>query len=187
MVLNEVGKFLLELEKAELEAPAGVATAQTYAQLLAMYLYQNDLCNAKCLWKRIPFNLKEANSELGRIWAVGKHMWQRDWPAVHVALNADWSEDVSGIMTVLKDSVREQAMTLISKAYSSLGLTVLASMTGLALEDAQKAAIERGWSIDGTMVQPVKVDKDQSIFNNETCLTEDQLKKLTQFVSFLEN
>ncbi|KAF7395215.1 COP9 signalosome complex subunit 8-like isoform X2 [Vespula maculifrons] len=187
MVLNEVGKFLLELEKAELEAPAGVASAQTYAQLLAMYLYQNDLCNAKCLWKRIPSNLKDANSELGRIWAVGKHMWQRDWPAVHVALNADWSEDVSGIMTALKDSVREQAMTLISKAYSSLGLTVLASMTGLALEEAQQAAMERGWSIDGTMVQPVKIDKEQSTFTNEICLTEDQLKKLTQFVSFLEN
>lgn len=29
-------------------------------------------------------------------------MWQRDWPAVHVALNAEWSEDVSDIMAALK-------------------------------------------------------------------------------------
>lgn len=100
-------------------------------------------------------------------------------------------KDLNGIVdsswTILSDSVREQAMTLISKAYSSLGLTVLASMTGLALEEAQQAAMERGWSIDGTMVQPVKIDKEQSTFTNEICLTEDQLKKLTQFVSFLEN
>ncbi|KAK2582210.1 hypothetical protein KPH14_004562 [Odynerus spinipes] len=187
MVLNEVGKFLIELERAELEAPAGVASAQTYAQLLATYLYQHDLCNAKYLWKRIPSNLKEANPELGRIWAVGRHMWQRDWPAVHVALNAEWSEDVSGIMTALKDSVRERAMTLISKAYSSINLTVLAAMTGLSPEEARQTSLERGWSMDGPMVQPVKIDKDQSTFANEVCLTEDQLNKLTQFVSFLEN
>lgn len=43
MVLSEVNKFLHELEKAELEAPGGVASSQTYAQLLAVYLYQNDL------------------------------------------------------------------------------------------------------------------------------------------------
>lgn len=187
MVLNEVGKFLVELERAELEAPGGVTSAQNYALLLATYLYQHDLCNAKYLWKRIPSNLKVANPELGRIWAVGQHMWQRDWPAVHVALNAEWSQDVSGIMTALKDSVRERAMTLISKAYSSLGLTVFASMTGLSLEDARQAALDRGWSMDGSMVQPVKVDKEQTNFANEICLTEDQLKKLTQFVSFLEN
>ncbi|KAG7188851.1 hypothetical protein KM043_008457 [Ampulex compressa] len=187
MVPNEVYKFLLELEKAELEAPSGVAAAQTYAQLLAVYLYQNDLCNAKYLWKRIPLNVKSASTELGQIWVVGQRMWQRDWPAVHVALNAEWSEDVSDIMAALKDSVRERAMTLISKAYSSLALTVLAAMTGLTLDEARKAALERGWSIDGTMVQPRKVDKEQVTPDNEVCLTEDQLHKLTQFVSFLEN
>lgn len=78
-------------------------------------------------------------------------------------------------------------MKLISKAYSSLGLTVLASMTGLSLDEARRAAIDRGWSIDGTMVQPCKLDEDECTLPNEICLTEDQLQKLTQFVSFLEN
>ncbi|XP_076765328.1 COP9 signalosome subunit 8 [Xylocopa sonorina] len=187
MVLSEVNKFLHELEKAELESPGGVAPAQTYAQLLAVYLYQNDLCNAKYLWKRIPADLKSGSAELGQIWVVGQRMWQRDWPAVHVALNADWSEDVSNIMAALKDNVRERAITLISKAYSSLGLTVFASMTGLALEEARRVAIERGWTVDGTMVQPCKIEKEDSNLASEVCLTEDQLQKLTQFVSFLEN
>ncbi|XP_076167343.1 COP9 signalosome subunit 8 [Ptiloglossa arizonensis] len=187
MVLNEVNKFLYELEKAELEAPGGVAPAQTYAQLLAVYLYQNDLCNAKYLWKRIPTDLKTGSAELRQIWVVGQRMWQRDWPAVHVALNAEWSEDVSDIMAALKDNVRERAMVLISKAYSSLGLTVFASMTGLTLEEARQMATERGWTIDGTMVQPRKIEKDECNLASEVCLTEDQLHKLTQFVSFLEN
>lgn len=142
-------------------------------------------------------------------------MWQRDWPAVHVALNAEWSEDVSDIMAALKgiynkinqksteicllasinsrlffffsDNVRERAIILISKAYSSLGLTVFASMTGLTLEEARRVAVDRGWTVDGTMVQPCKIQKEESNLANEVCLTEDQLYKLTQFVSFLEN
>lgn len=187
MVLNEVDKFLNELEKAELEAPGGIATAQTYAQLLAVYLYQNDLCNAKYLWKRIPSELKTGSSELAQIWVVGQRMWQRDWPAVHVALNTEWSEDVADIMAALKDNVRERAITLISKAYSSLDLIVFATMTGLTLEEARRVAIERGWTVDGTMVQPSKIEKEESNLASEVCLTEDQLYKLTQFVSFLEN
>ncbi|XP_015608883.1 COP9 signalosome complex subunit 8 [Cephus cinctus] len=185
MVLNEVGKLVLELEKAELEAPGGVASAQAYAQLLAVYLYQNDLCNAKYLWKRIPANIKSKSTELGRIWVVGQRMWQRDWPAVHTALNAEWSEHIFSIMNALKDSVRERAMSLISEAYSSLGLTGLAAMTGLSLEQARQAAVEKGWGIDGMTVQPCKLDKEQC--QTQASLTEDQLYKLTQFVSFLEN
>lgn len=188
MILNDVNKLLQELEKTELEASGGVATAQTYAQLLAIYLYQNDLCNAKYLWKRIPSDLKSGSAELKQIWVVGQRMWQRDWPAVHVALNAKWSDDVSDIMAALKDNVRERAITLISKAYSSLGLTVFASMTGLSLEEARRLVIERGWTIDGTMVQPCKIEKEEECnVASEVGLTEDQLRKLTQFVSFLEN
>lgn len=62
-------------------------------------------CNAKYLWKRIPSNLKTANEELGRIWLVGQRMWQRDWSAVHVALNAEWSEDIADIMAALKGTI----------------------------------------------------------------------------------
>lgn len=187
MVFNEVDKFLQELEKAELEAPDGIASAQTYAQLLAVYLYQNDLCNAKYLWKRIPSDLKTGNAELGKIWVVGQRMWQRDLPGVHVALNAEWSEDVFDIMAALKDKVRERAITLISKAYSSLSLTVFASMTGLTLEEARQLVVERGWTVDGTMVQPCKMKKEESNLDTDFCLTEDQLQKLTQIFSFLEN
>ncbi|XP_012257380.1 COP9 signalosome complex subunit 8 [Athalia rosae] len=185
MVLEEVGKLLLELEKAELEAPGGGATAQTYTQLLAVYLYQNDLCNAKFLWKRIPANVKSFSTELQQVWLVGQRMWQRDWAAVHTALNVEWSEDISSIMNALKVSVRDRAIHLISEAYSSLTLTTLATMTGLSVSDAQSAAVEKGWIIDGDMVEPKRIDKEQSM--PHTNLTEDQLYKLTQFVSFLEN
>lgn len=63
---------------------------------------------------------------------------------------------------------------------------MFASMTGLPQDEARRAAVEKGWTIDGTMVQPCKVETEECILDNEV-LTEDQLHKLTQFVSFLEN
>ncbi|XP_015510728.1 COP9 signalosome complex subunit 8 [Neodiprion virginianus] len=185
MVLKEVEKLLDELEKAELEAPNGGATPQTYTQLLAVYLYQNDICNAKYLWKRIPANVKANSNELQQVWLVGQRMWQRDWPAVHAALSTEWSEDINSIMNALKENVRERAVILISEAYSSLTLITLASMTGLSAPEAQTLATEREWKIEGDMVQPKRIDKDYHLGQNS--LTEDQLHKLTQFVSFLEN
>lgn len=79
-------------------------------------------------------------------------------------------------------------MRLISKAYSSLNLTTMATMSGMSLDEARQAAIDRGWNVDGTIVQPRKqIDEEQFNQSDKICLTEEQLQKLTQFVSFLEN
>ncbi|XP_051156281.1 COP9 signalosome complex subunit 8 [Leptopilina boulardi] len=186
MVLSKINGVLRELERAELEAEDGVVSSQVYTRLLAIYLYQNELCYAKYLWKRIPDNVKSNSAELCHVWTVGQHMWKRDWPAVHAALNVNWSEDVIEVMNALKENVRERAMVLVSEAYSSLHVDVLAGMTGLSGEQTQKAALERGWAVDGSMIQPRKLDREQSTPAQEA-LTEEQLYKLTQFVSFLEN
>ncbi|KAF7996565.1 hypothetical protein HCN44_002211 [Aphidius gifuensis] len=171
MVLFEVDELVKDLEKAELEAENCIATPEIYSQLLAVYLYQNEFVKSSC-------------SELSQIWIVGQRMWQRDWTAVHTALNNEWSEQVANIMLALKENVRERAMSLISEAYSSVNLTVLASMTGLSLDESRQIVLDHGWTIDDTTVLPCKVDKD---LPSRDALTEDQLNKLTQFVSFLEN
>lgn len=59
-------------------------------------------CNAKYLWKRIPANIKTSTNELGHIWAIGQHMWKRDFPAIYKAFNGiTWSESVAEIMNKL--------------------------------------------------------------------------------------
>ncbi|PSN29508.1 COP9 signalosome complex subunit 8 [Blattella germanica] len=99
--VENIKKLAEDLEKQELDAPGGIPSSQVYAQLLAIYLYQNDLCNAKYLWKRIPQNVKNSHAELVNIWKVGQKMWQRDFPGVYAALNVDWSENVGHIMNAL--------------------------------------------------------------------------------------
>jgi COP9 signalosome complex subunit 8 len=99
MVPSNIAKLAEDLEKQELEAQNGVATPQVYEQLLAIYLYENDLCNAKYLWKRIPPSIKACTPELNNIWTVAQHMWKKDFPGIYKALNSvTWSDSVANIM-----------------------------------------------------------------------------------------
>ncbi|XP_019878427.1 COP9 signalosome complex subunit 8 isoform X2 [Aethina tumida] len=186
MVVSDINKLAEDLEKQELEAPNGVVPPQIYEQLLAIYLYQNDLCNAKYLWKRIPASVKTATPELANIWDVAQSMWKRDFPAIYLALNAvNWSEPISEIMKQVQDVVRSRAVDLISQAYSSISLENVSAMTGLPLDICASACVEKGWHVeaDTRMVHPVRVNKEQPSQPS----SEDQLYKLTDFVSFLEN
>ncbi|XP_011495643.1 PREDICTED: COP9 signalosome complex subunit 8 [Ceratosolen solmsi marchali] len=185
-MIKDIDKFLSDLEKGELETADGLPHSQMYSQLLAIYLFQNELCYAKYLWKRIPINIKNSCSDVRSIWTVAQKMWQRDWPAVHIALNVEWNKNVADIMNALKERIRERAIILISEAYSSLDITTLAKMIGLSPEESRKIAIEKGWHVVGTIIKPHKIYKQQTSSTVEA-ITEEQLYKLTQFVSFLEN
>lgn len=183
MSLKNYETLLVELEQLEID---NEATAQTYSQLLALYLYENEMCYAKFLWKRIPKNLKNGCPELTSIWNVGQNMWKQDWNAVHKALDIEWSKTVAEIMESLKERIKERALNLISEAYSSLDFAALSKMTGTNVEEARLLAIERGWDVSGTTVKPIKIQK-QDVPSIEESATEEKLHKLAQFVSFLEN
>ena len=74
-----------------------------YAQLLAVYLYEDDLCSAKFLWKRIPEQAKSECADLPRIWDVGKAMWRREPADIFRSIDEfEWSENVADIMKSVK-------------------------------------------------------------------------------------
>ncbi|XP_014214159.1 COP9 signalosome complex subunit 8 [Copidosoma floridanum] len=180
----DIDRILKSVEKNELEAEEGAQTSQIYSQLLAAYLFKNQLCNAKHLWKRIPRNVKNESPDIKNIWLVAQKMWQRDWPAVHIALRNEWNENVSDIMNALKDRISERALFLVEDAYSSLEIRYFTEMTGLSIENSREVAREKDWSVVGSIIHPKKNIKQQFV-TQET--TEYQLHKLTQFVTFLEN
>ncbi|XP_056634453.1 COP9 signalosome complex subunit 8 [Diorhabda carinulata] len=185
MVVNTYDKLAEDLQRQELEAVNGIAPPQVYQQLLAIYLHQNDLCNAKFLWKRIPNSVKTSTPELANIWAVGKSMWKRDFPAIYQALNVTWSDTVADIMKQVKEVVRARAVDLISQAYSSITLDTVSAMTGLPPDICIPACAEKGWTYeaDSKIIHPVRKPGEHL---GQTS-SEDQLSKLTDFVSFLEN
>lgn len=173
-----------ELETQELESPGGIATPQVYGQLLAIYLLQNDLPNAKFLWKRIPAPIKEANPELGKIWQVGQKLWLCEY-GVYKALNEEWPEHVNPILTAIRDITRNRAIRLVAKAYSSISVENVSVFLGLSTEDSLEAVSSLGWEVDAAckIVKPKRCE-DQTEDNTPS---EEQLAKLTDFVAFLEN
>ncbi|KAJ2953679.1 hypothetical protein O0L34_g1296 [Tuta absoluta] len=185
-MLTNYDKLCVDLEKQELEAPNGVATASVYAQLLAIYLYQNDLCNAKFLWKRIPQNITGSNPEIAAIWAIGQKLWKKDLAGTYQALAAyNWTEPVASIITALEEKVRERALNLIGRSYSSISIDTVVSMTGLGRDAVLHTCRDKKWELDedGITIKPVPPTQPAPLHTS----SEDQLFKLTEFVSFLEN
>ncbi|CAM9934965.1 unnamed protein product, partial [Lampetra planeri] len=152
-------KLLEQCESQELESPGGVASPQVYGQLLALYLLNNDVNNARYLWKRIPQAIKTANPELGAVWCVGQRMWQRDFPGVYSSIGAQtWSEALQPILHALREETRKRAFSLVAQAYTSISADDLAAFVGLAVPDAVKGTPEEGWNADSItrMIVPKK-------------------------------
>jgi len=81
--------------------------------------------------------------------------------------------------------VRSRALELVGSAYSSINIEDLAKHLGETPAQAlASAASQPGWQLaDGNMVLPIK----PAPLTGPALTSEDQLEKLTQFVSFLEN
>ncbi|XP_041476605.1 COP9 signalosome complex subunit 8-like [Lytechinus variegatus] len=176
-----------QCEQQELEAPGGVATSELYKKLLALYLLQNDLNNAKFLWKRIPASVKTGDPELGFIWDIGQNMWQRDFSSskLYSALNREWSDGIKEIVSALSDSVKQRLFQLVGNAYTSIEADQFASYLGMSKEQAINAVQEEGWSYNSTtqMILPIK-----PVSSREAPVpSEQQIAQLTEFVAFLEN
>jgi len=183
MILSDVESTRQELENEELKSSDGVATTEVYAKLMACYLLENDLCSAKFLWKRAPAAAKETEGALAALWAVGQKLWTKDSLGVYVALRREWPEYLQPAVGQLEGVIRERALSLVSRAYTSITLSDLSALVGLPTEEAAKLATERGWVAEGDMVLPRTAP--QTIQQTSNC--QQALTKLTQYVSFLEN
>lgn len=88
-------------------------------------------------------------------------------------------------MNIFLVVVRSRAVDLISQAYSSITLDAVLAMTGLTADICVQACIEKGWRVesDTKMVYPIRQAPEPIAQPS----SEDQLYKLTDFVSFLEN
>ncbi|XP_037579826.1 COP9 signalosome complex subunit 8-like [Dermacentor silvarum] len=183
--MREYSKLAADLEQQELEAANGVASPQAYGQLLAIYLLQNDLPNAKFLWKRIPQEIKQSHTELGNIWKVGQGLWFKDFPAIYNGLAQEWPDDIKPIMQELGERTRRRALMLVAKAYSSISLDDASSFLGIPKLELADVVCPLGWSVDAAngMVLP----KHTVVRHEDSTPSEEQLAKLTDFVAFLEN
>ncbi|CAK8683999.1 COP9 signalosome complex subunit 8-like [Clavelina lepadiformis] len=182
---DEALKRLEVIENQELDSPQGKLTAEVYREFLALYLLNKDVINAKFLWQRIPFDIKNGDAELQAVWTVGKSAWKHDYAGVHAGVNAyEWSGTVKRIMHQYKVDVQEHCLNLVAGGYTSIKLQYMANILGLSDADTIEAIQRRGWSylMETNMIKPVKNKKEINYsFNNE-----EHLERLTQHILFLE-
>uniref|UniRef100_UPI00358E180E COP9 signalosome complex subunit 8 isoform X1 n=1 Tax=Myxine glutinosa TaxID=7769 RepID=UPI00358E180E len=203
-------KLLEQCESQELEAPGGIATPQVYGQLLALYLLNNDVNNARYLWKKIPQSIKtypqvvqtvawvfqaaalemhanwsQGNPELGAVWSIGQRMCQRDFPGVYSTVGSyTWSDALQPILHALREATQKRALSLVAQAYTSISIEDLADFLGLPGTEAMQAVTEHGWQAD-TNTRMVIPKKPESL-PMPLIPSEQQLARLTDYVSFLE-
>lgn len=152
-----------------------------YGIQLLSYLIVGDLDNARFLWKRIPSNIKSAQTNLKTIWKIGQAMWTRNYIEFYKTINGNWDPIHKPLVEALLASFRRKTFFLLSKAYDILSVNDACNYLGLSKQEVIKLASEHGWIHENEYfrVKPIKEEKIQSTGIK-------QLEQLTEYFCYLE-
>jgi len=148
------------------------------------FLINNDLDNARFLWKRIPKHISDANPELQAFWRLTQAMWTRDSPTMYTCLHSNqWSVACSGAVAFLTETIRKRTMALLSKAYTTVSVADSANFLGLTEELTLKFVELAGWQLDvaSKMLTVKNAEEEQQATTGYK-----QLQQLTEYVVHLE-
>uniref|UniRef100_A0A915IRG0 CSN8/PSMD8/EIF3K domain-containing protein n=1 Tax=Romanomermis culicivorax TaxID=13658 RepID=A0A915IRG0_ROMCU len=91
----EVELTMSNLEHEELVN--GHLSAKKCGQLLLFYLIENDLLNARFLWRRTPLDVKQQkdmSADLSAIWKVVLLLLKKDYVNFYSILKKEWSAEI---------------------------------------------------------------------------------------------
>lgn len=178
-------------EQQELTAENGIIPPDAYKQLLIIYLIDNDVVNAKFLWKRIPDSIKAETPELQALWKIGQHLWKRDFVNVYVAIKSEeWSCVSLPLLEKLVLSLRKRLVKLVAQAYSNIHIEQLGNLLGLNEQEVIALAAAESWEVDeeNKLIKPLKIKNKERTYSTKQLENFDQLmNSLTDYVTFLEN
>jgi len=121
------------------------------------------------------------------IWNVGQKLWIREFKSVYQTISSvQWSQNIAQLINRLLEKTRQRAILLVSNAYSFITLTEFCSIVGLDEREALALAASKEWSYDSNL-KLVTPKKPEPPSGAGVTSEDDQLKRLTDFVSFLEN
>lgn len=113
-----------------------------YGPLLLTYLIENEIHNARFLWRRIPKKVKESDPELNAIWVIGQNVWNRKYADIYLSAQAyNWSPGTVLFVQAFVERFRERTFRLIANAYSNISAGDLAILLGLSEVDALKRTL----------------------------------------------
>lgn len=114
-------------------------------------------------------------------------LWNNDLPGFYKEVNYEWSRNVAETMFELKEKIQAESVNLIGRAYNSIFENVFADMTNQKPEVMVETCKNLGWEIVEGPAPRLIIPTKPAPENVVSTTSEDQLHKLTDFVSFLEN
>lgn len=152
-----------------------------YAVQLLGHLYNNNLEDARFVYKRASSNRKQ-DPQLKAAFATLQHLWNKDyqgfWPLL---TTTQWSEVTLPLVHAIAAKQQQDAVRLVSYAYSTIQPNRLASLTGTSHQEALQLAQSEGWQMNGDVImvkRKVQPDTHKA--------SQDHLQHLTEFVVQLE-
>jgi hypothetical protein len=144
LLTGDYKNALQSFASVELEIEDGVEITdeqfvQFYSTYLILFLINGDLNGAKYLWKRSPDILKnvETNSKFVDIWSVSKFLWRDEYPtALKTLRDINWPVYIANLVEVLKNSLVEKQLQMLSSAYSVVKTSQIADAFSTTKEEA---------------------------------------------------
>lgn len=114
-------------------------------------------------------------------------LWKNEMIEFYRLMEYKWSQGVAELMYELKEKAQQDNIQLIGYAYSSIHENVFAEMTNQTPEAIADTCKRLNWEIqDGPF--PRLILPKKPVINKVSALdAEDQLRRLTSYVSYLEN
>lgn len=185
---NQFNQLAAICDRLELENAAnGQVTPPDwpYAIHILGHLHNNDLNNARFLWKRIPAAVKQKDAEVIAAWRIGQAMWLHDRPNTYEALRSyTWSPTVQLVVTAVADNFSKRTFDLLCKSYSTISVADAAAFLGNTQNAVIQMTTDRGWSYDPAAgmltvhTEPVKSEQKTNL---------SHMQVLTEYVFHLEH
>ena len=110
-----------------------------YCSFLLAYLIENDLNNARFLWKRIPADIKKNNAMLGTIWSIGRSMWEKQYAKTYeIVSQTNWDTALVPLINRLVETFRQRTAKLLTTAYTSISASDVSLYLGMNEQDVTK-------------------------------------------------
>lgn len=172
-----------ELENEEIQE--GSLTDTQYIKLFSAYIYTNELCAAKFLWRRIPESIK-ANAELQKIWCVSKALWSKHYTQAFELIDCQWSDILEPIMVAIKRRIQQDTLKLIGMHYENIQFDKFQTLMGVNKEQAEMIMESEGWTCKNGYVIPTGIGEPEvGLSGSQEIL--DRLVTLSSFTSYIEN
>ena len=139
-------------EDSELTAAASESPHPQPTLHLLSLLLQNDLSEARFLWRRLPASLK-SQPLTAAAWSLGRAIWTRNWAVFYqIARSNDW-HDAKPLVDALLEMTKKRTTDATARAFVNVKAERVGEWTGCDYEGVKGICKEQGWDMDGGFVK----------------------------------